>query len=356
MKFKMKTKKRKMEFRFIPLFIFCFSFLTPLTAQTWSTVGSGIKGSFSPLFVFHDKLYAGSIDSVGKKATHIACWDGKKWTVPDSNFQGNITAMAEYNGKLYAGTEIGSATNKTYNLLRWNDTVWKYLSSTNGRINALCVMKGTLYIGGSFTKADTVAAKHIAKYCDTIGWNKVGRGLPDNVWALIVYREQLYAGGQFASVVKWDGKHWEDVMNTAPPQVTTGWVKGFVNYFDELYACGEFDYLIKWDTRSWTAIGPFNGGSSAMVTYNTGLFVGGDFTSVPKNDNVFHIADYESSTHTWNCMGGTLFWAGDCKTNTGTVNSVALYKNELYVGGQFMIAGGIIASNIAKWTLPPENK
>ncbi len=332
-------------------------FLSPYycSSQIWSTVGLGAKGNFTPMYVFHDKLYMGGMDSVGKRATHTACWDGKSWTVPDSNLQGNITTMAEFNGKLYAGTEIGVGAGKSYNLLCWNDTLWKYIGSTNGRINALYVMKGQLYIGGSFTRADTLTAKHIVRYSDTSGWSKVGRGLPDNVWALIVYREMLYAGGQFSSVERWTGKLWEDVTNTGQ-QYKSGWVKCFVNYFDELYACGEFNYLVKWDTHGWSPVGPFNGGAYAMAVYNTGLFVGGDFTSVPRIDNVFHITNYENSSRSWNCMGGVIYWAGDCKINTGTVSSIAVYKNELYVGGQFMIAGGKIASNIARWSLPMESK
>jgi hypothetical protein len=343
--------KRTINLLSLLFFIFSFSFFTSLSAQTWSNVGSGAKGSFTPLCVFNGKLYAGAMDSVGKKATHIACWDGKKWTAPDSNLQGNITAMAELNGKLYAGTEIGVGENKLYNLLRWNDTCWKYIGSANGRINTLYVMKGELYIGGSFNKADTVMAKHIVKYSDSAGWKKVGHGLPNNVWALIVFREMLYAGGQFQAVERWTGKSWEEVLNEGQ-QVKTGWVKGFANFFDELYACGEFNYLLKWDTKTWAPVGPFNGSSFAMAMYNNGLFVGGDFTSVPGVDNAFHITEYQSSTRTWSCMGGVIYWAGDCKANTGTISSLAVYKNELYMGGQFMIAGGKIASNIAKWATP----
>ncbi len=340
-------------FSFVILY---FSFFIPLRAQTWSTVGSAPKGSFTPMYVFNNKLYAGGIDSIGKKATHIACWDGKTWGSPDSDLQGTVTVMGEFNGKLYAGTEIGAGMTKVYNLVCWNDTLWKYVGSTNGRINALYVMKGELYIGGSFTKADTVSAKHIVKYTDTGGWSKVGRGLPGNVWALIVYREKLYAGGQFQSVERWTGKTWEDVQSSTGQQVKSGWVKAFVNYFDELYACGEFTYLVKWDTHIWQPIGPFNDACAAMTVMENGLFVGGDFTTVPGVDNVFHIANYQTSSRTWNCMGGVIYWPGDCKNYTGTVSSLAVYKNELYVGGQFMIAGGKIATNIAKWLPAAETK
>ena len=187
---------RKIQFKGSLFFVFSFSLFTSLQAQKWSTVGSGVKGRFTPLYVFNGKLYAGGMDSVGKKASGIACWDGKTWACPDSSFQGNITAMTEYNGKLYAGTQVGPDDGKYtgYNLLCWNDTVWKYMGSTNGRINALCVVKGTLFVGGSFTKADTLVAKHIVKYNETSGWGKAG-SIPNNVWAMIVFKERLYAGG-----------------------------------------------------------------------------------------------------------------------------------------------------------------
>jgi hypothetical protein len=355
MKIEIKNEKRKVKLKGFFFVVCSFSLFTSVQAQKWSTVGSGVKGSYKPLYVFNGKLYAGGMDSVGKKATHIACWDGKIWTAPDSSFQGNITAMTEYNGKLYAGTQVGPDDGKYtgYNLLCWNDTVWKYLASTNGRINALCVVKGTLFVGGSFTKADTLIAKHIVKYTDTAGWAKAG-SIPNSVWALITFRDKVYAGGQFQSVVRWTGKYWEDVLGPGS-QFATGWVKCFVNYFDEIYACGEFDYLIKWDTKSWTPVGPFNGVTATMVVDSSGLFVGGDFTAAPNSDNVFHVVDYENYNRSWNCMGGVIYWSGDCTTYSGTVSSLALYKKEIYIGGKFTLAGNIVATNFAKYTLPPNS-
>ena len=50
----------------------------------------------------------------------------------------------------------------------------------------------------------------------------------------------------------------------------------------------------------------------------------------------------------WCCLGGVLYSGGDCKPYSGTVWALAEYKGDVYVGGQFMIAGGKIISNIAR--------
>jgi hypothetical protein len=330
------------------LFLSIFLRLT-LFAQTWSAVGNGIKGSFTQLITYNNKLVATGIDSLNNRKASVACWDGKNWKAADSGLEGNITAMTLFKGRLYAGTTEKIGANAIYRLMYWNDTVWNKVSTLNGPINALCAFKGCLYAGGKFTMADTTRARYIAKWNDTT-WNSVGRNLSNNVRAIAVYHNKLYVGGQFNEVDSWNGKSWETVQGTKSIKIG-GYVKSFCIYNNELYACGEFDYLAKWNEIDWTTVGSQNDGAAALVQYKEDIYMGGDFIGVTDNLYANHIASYNAPTMKWHCLGGVFYNGGDCKPYNGTVWSLAEYNGELYVGGQFMIAGGKVISNIARFNL-----
>jgi len=335
---------RKFTLLFIFL-IFSFSFSI---AQTWSSVGIGIKGSFTQLITCNDKLYANGIDSLNGKAVHFVCWDGKTWHAADSNLPGQVTALAIFKNKLYAGVAEKTGANAIYRLMYWNDTTWNKVNTLNGPINSLAVYKGTLVAGGKFTMADTTRARYVAVWNDTT-WNALGRGVSNNVRALAVYKNRIYAGGQFSEVLRWNGKSWETVQGNKSIRIS-GWVKAFCFYNDELYTCGEFNYIAKWNDVDWSPVGSLNDGANALTDCNGTLYVGGDFTSAPSGEYVNHIASYYAPTMAWSCLGGVLYSAGDCKPYSGTVWSLAEYKGDLYMGGQFMIVGGKIISNIARMT------
>jgi trimeric autotransporter adhesin len=324
-----------------------------LCAQTWSPVGNGIKGNFNMLITNNNKLYATGIDSLTNQAVHVASWNGKEWNAADSGLKGSITAMGIYEGKIYAGTSEKFGANAIYRLMCWNDTVWERISTLNGPINALCAFKGNLYAGGKFTMADTTHAKYMARWNDT-AWYPVGRNLSNNIRAIAIYHNKIYVGGQFNEVLIFNGRSWETVQGTKSIRIG-GYVKSFCLYNDELYACGEFDYLAKWNETDWMTVGSQSDGASALVQYKESLYIGGDFIGVTDNPYASHIAAYNGPTMKWSCLGGTFYSGGDCKPYNGTVWSLAVYNGELYVGGQFMIAGGKIINNIARFTLP-DNK
>ncbi len=338
--------------------ILAFSFLLTgyslAIAQTWSAVGIGIKGNFTTLTTYNNKLYANGIDSLNGKAVSFACWDGKAWHNADSNLSGRVTAMAIYEGRLYAGTTEKLGANAIYRLMYWNDTLWTKVSTLNGPINSLIAFKGSLYAGGKFTMADTTKVKYIARWNDTT-WRALGRNISNNVRAIAVFRNNLYVGGQFSEVLKWNGRSWESAIGSKSIRMS-GWVKSFCMYNDELYACGEFNYLAKWDGTDWATVGSLNDGASAIAECNASLYIGGDFISSPGGDYSYHIARYKASTMSWACLGGVLYSGGDCKPYSGTVWALAEYKGDIYIGGQFMIAGGKAISNIAKLTSPEKTQ
>src|ERR1700722_544396 len=98
-------------------------------AQTWSVVGSGIKGNFKCFTEYHGNLYAGGIDSVNGKRTDVAKWDGSKWSPVDTGQIGHVISMISYKGKLYVGTEYGESGMTFGRILCWDDTNWTVSAS-----------------------------------------------------------------------------------------------------------------------------------------------------------------------------------------------------------------------------------
>jgi LPXTG-site transpeptidase (sortase) family protein len=166
----------------------------------------------------------------------------------------------------------------------------------------------------------------------------------------------LYAGGYFASagggpvnyVAKWDGVSWS--------ALGTG-MNGFVyalatDNSGNLYAAGNFTFaggtlvnnVARWDGSSWSALsGPSGIGTSttvnALATDSAGnLYAGGYFT-LAGGIVVNRIAKWDGSN--WSALGTGA---------SAPVHGLATDSSgNLYAGGEFVAAGGIIVNRVAKW-------
>src|SRR5262249_28570620 len=70
---------------------------------------------------------------------------------------------------------------------------------TNGTIYAMTVSNGTLVVGGLFTTAGGVTARHIARWNGT-SWSEIGGGTNDGVFALPALQNEIQVGGPLVSV------------------------------------------------------------------------------------------------------------------------------------------------------------
>lgn len=91
-------------------------------------------------------------------------------------------------------------------------------------------------------------------------------------------------------------------------------------------------------SQTWSNVGSgVNGQVYAMATYNSDLYVGGSFNNAG-GISASNIAKWNGAS--WSSLGTGIL---------GTVWSMAEYNGELYVGGQFNTASGITVNGIAKW-------
>jgi hypothetical protein len=108
-----------------------------------------------------------------------------------------------------------------------------------------------------------------------------------------------------------------------------------------LYAGGDFPYIFKWDGSNWSALGSGVRLVSALAVSGTNLYAGGGFTSAGwLSANA--IAKWDGSA--WSALGSGINGGAN-----PSVNALAVSGTNLYAGGDFTTAGGVLANYIAKW-------
>lgn len=224
-----------------------------------------------------------------------------------------------------------------------------------------------LYVGGTFTSVGGKNIWGIASW-DGTSWDSLGSGIdqypsgpfpPREPWAITRFGSYLYVSGGFShagtiftnAIARWDGTVWDSVPGTRFPAATV--VSDMTVYNNELYICGSFDSvgnvlansIAKWDGVTWSAIGqnyPFDsltGTVTCLQFYHGTLYVGGYFIDPTGSSCKF--AKWDGTSWEFLCsemLGGT---AG--------IFDMAVYNDELIVGGRFYQADGHPGNTIKKW-------
>ncbi|MDD3887382.1 MAG: chitobiase/beta-hexosaminidase C-terminal domain-containing protein [Patescibacteria group bacterium] len=370
-----KTFLRSIVFAFLALGS-CYFLANQALARTssaWNKVGiSGMEsdgtqwsyGGINALVVYKNELYAGgdfaTVDGI--TVNHIAKWNGTNWSLVGTSgteIGSTIYGLAVYNDELYVGGDFITMDGITVNYIaKWNGTNWSKvgISGMNSIVTTLGAYNNELYAGGLFTAADGISINRIAKW-NGANWSAVGTsGMNQYPDVLAVYNNELYAGGHFTIVdditvnyiAKWNGSNWSKVglsgMNSR--------VYSLAVYQNELYAGGELatadgitvNGIAKWNGINWSQVGTSGLGTmanrkvNALAVYNNELYIGGHFYNV--DDTVARrIAKWNGTS--WSKVG--IFGVNS------TVNALAVYNNELYTGGYFYSADGITTKSIASW-------
>ncbi len=214
---------------------------------------------------------------------------------------------------------------------------WTNHSSFDNSINDLYVFDNDLYICGSFFEREDNACRWFTHYdgnsFDDHAPSVGGSGLR----GMASFQGNLYATGHLqipnTDVYKWDGDDWVSPFGAGghnyasifsdENEVYIGSGSGVLSkktsnsFFYEIY-----DFEMPWD------------GIYAINKYDGDLIVGGWIES-------------------WD-LNNIAIWKNNCilplgEGVSGIVRCMTVFQSELYVGGEFEMAGGVSAKFIAKW-------
>jgi len=232
-------------------------------------------------------------------------------------------------------------------------------ASAPNSVQAVMPYGDALIVAGTFQNAGGGAAINIAAW-DGIGWSSLGEGvIGGGAVALGVYDGELYVGGLFhtaggapaSRIAKWNGTEWSALGDGADAAV-----RAMIVYEGELIVGGEFSTIggvaaqriAKWNGVAWSPLGGgvtdavYAGTVESLAVYQNELIVGGLFDhagGVPAN-----------SVARWNGSGWTALGAGvNGETFNRHVYALSVHQDALYAGGSFSVAGGAPANRIARW-------
>lgn len=377
---------------------------------TWNALGTGLSGTIYCMTVYNGELIAaGTLATAGgSPVNEIARWNGSSWQPLGGGITAAayVVAMTVYNGELIVGGTFSTAGGSpASNIAAWDGTSWHALGAgTSGGVSALTVWSGNLVAGGGFTTAGGVTVNNVAQWNGS-AWSSMNGGLFAGFKGFQPFNGLLYAicgttvSGQPSSfIANWNGSAWHQsptfvrtVLNAITAKTGAMYVGGssttgtggpangvfqtdgtsltglaggisgttedLAIFNDELIDVGAFtaadgrlaNRIARWDGNSW---GTFGGGSAtvvnAMVPWFSGVVSAGDF-----HQYLPTFAEAHQIVYTDN---GVMRPFG--KGMDGPVNALKNYtsgigvatSSNLVAGGTFGHAGGVAATNIARWT------
>jgi len=217
--------------------------------------------------------------------------------------------------------DLANSVLNTLRIAQWNGTTFVALGTglqgPGSQLGDCLAMDaaGILYCGGSFTTAGGVAnTVSIAKWNGSV-WSAMGTGLAGGaatgIGICVGNDGSVYLGGGFT---------------------TAGGVANTLN-------------IAKWNGSAWSALGTgANNTVYACVIGSDGnLYIGGTFTTA-NGVTVNGVAKWNGTTFV--ALGATPGVAG----GSAAVYALAVGPDgALYAGGSFTTAGGVAATNIARW-------
>lgn len=336
-----------------------------------------LNGVVYALEVYNGELYAAGnfTDAAGAAVSSIARWDGRQWRdvgggVLLDDDPGTIHDLAVYGDSsgiyLFAVGEFDTAGGVPANqVARWDGTTWIDFSS--GFPPDLSLVDELGVVGGTEAPGLYTTGVSFGYACGGIlfrwngsSWLPVLLSYPENTGidsADDGSGETVFVGGpyfgcggspDYGGSVKWDDG-WQGLQSIFQPE-------RFLNYLDKVYGCGITVYddadiewfgpVETWDGTIWEKIPTYAYGTPANCfdlqvfddCSGDNLFVGGADLSPT---GFAHNGIFKLNGTTWRSLGSGI--------PSGTVYALETFEGDLYVAGQFSIAGGNAVENIARW-------
>jgi len=309
-------------------------------------------------------LYVGGFfkDGGTTQLNCIGAWDGNNWQNLGSGLSNTwrVYCILKYKGNIYIGGtfhEAGFVPNTKY-IAMYDGSNWNSLNNSYGepsmQLRNMTLFNNMLIFGGTFSSIGSSSFNSIAGYDET-DYIHLGNGIPDTDFTAIEYNGELYAGGLWPSVEKYNDSlnSWEMVGGYANYYIQDMVVDTINNF---LYVGGGFtivddtivtDNVAIWDGFRWSKVGYSNGILSSVMAielYRGDIYAG--LGGIDEIGGVFtgHIARWDGQD--WHMVGDSVGWV---------VNDMKIFRDTLYVGGgsayePYDETRGVLA----KWYMPPD--
>ena len=344
--------------------------------SNWKSTGAGLSpfDNVQTLVADGGALYIGGDFSkvAGLPDTQArAVWDGSAWQKLGNGLTGKVYAIAHTNtGTYLGGAFFLSGTSGQVYLAKWTGGAWtEVLTELDDLtpVHAIAVMGTDVMLG-----LELPVLSNVERW-NGVSLSAVGTTFREGkVNALAVAGSTLYAGGEAGqsrndlaepdtvrnvSMAKYSGADW-----TEPGQGVQGTVHGLLASGGSVYAVGEFTQagglpcvrMAKWNGTQWSAVvqaGSGNGvGNRVLAILDAGkvVYIGGDFT-VAGGVVANRIACWNKATRKWSPLGSGMRGSYMDMHDPSTVEALAMVSGVLYAGGNFRFAGAADCDNIARW-------
>lgn len=348
----------------------------------------------------------------GLELNGVARWDGVEWSALGEGmiFAPRVRTFATFDQDesdgnppaLFAGGSFDFADGLTAeNVAFWNGTHWAPNGQgANAGVNVLTAQRDGddllpdgLYMGGTFEVVDGALAESVAHF-DGFQWQGLAGGVDGSVEALTIFdpdgpdddaQPLLIVGGGFISVdgddsmqkiAAWDGLQWLPMGSGMAGGNGTPVVSAIAVWDPDddgpvqpqLFAGGNFleadgntvNSIARWTGSTWTDLADgVNARVWSLAVFDpdgpgrlpSSLFVGGEFTQAG--------AIEASGVARWDNLGWHDVDGGiDDPGGPHRAFAMSVFDEDgpggrdlprLFVGGDFVLAGGLAASNIARW-------
>lgn len=254
----------------------------------------------------------GFVTSNGVPVNYIARFEGENWVALGAGMNGEVRGLKAYADGLYAAGWFTMADTVPANgLARWDGTRWHSVHDLpmimppqygHNFINDMAIYQGEVYIGGVFSGDGDL--EELARFNGT-EWVPVGQGIRGSlakVLHLDVHDSLLYISGAFADtgpyghpdnpasgIVAWNGTDWVE-LGSGTDGASVPWVTWVDWHNDTLYAAGDYNLiggveaggLAYWDGQRWCALlpGPPNWAVNSLAFFRDTLYVGGSINVI----------------------------------------------------------------------------
>jgi trimeric autotransporter adhesin len=337
--------------------------------HTWHKLGEGLFGQFA-LDLEHaaGQLIAISNDLLGPRAFDF---QNETWnTIPSPMPASIIDAHIANSGLVYARGNFSALAGPTAGSFAvWNGTAWEAVGAgASDARNFITGVGEDVYVG--LLNLSDGGRTHGVGWWDGTEWKALGHGLGSTVnhppagttpvHAMVRSGEHLYVAGTFRwagtaaanGVARWNGSRWTPLggpdalidFRALAPAAAGVIAGGLFTSIDGTAMNG----IARWEDGAWHALGdgvsggnPFYGaGVHALYREGNDVYVGGSFTSAG-GLAATQVARWDGSG--WHALGSGL-------AQTGVVNAIIRYDGKLFVGGQFQQLGdGTPTQSVAYW-------